>query len=534
MKKIVVYFILLFITIGTVVGQEFLSPLPTNKDERLTHGIAVYAVNDSFKEQFTQRLKEEMGKRSTDIQILKGIEEYPDILFLLDWNEELVRQAVKEFVIPVFIHRTKVESAVSQNCHIIRATDLNASGKAADFIKKIFYQGKRPVYSTIFEDRKEGYFQYRIPSVLALPDGKIIAFAEARAEGKTDCAENDIVAKISRDNGKTWGPMILVAESGEASLNNPTAVYVEEKSRIILMYQQYPPKQSEGSTQTGFEGDNICRVFISFSDDGGNTWSPKKDITLQAKLPSVTGFASGPGCGIRVVSGPDKGRILMPFNVSGGSNGWFNYLVYSDDLGETWNILPGHSSYGTNESQVVQLSDTCFMVNARCHRFPGEEAKAPYGWNPWNFSEVTRCRGEIPVSIRHTHTTWGDTRIRKDMPDPLCQGAIYRYSGLRRGEKSRILFVNPASGLTVPVDGRSYQRTPPMRMNGTVRVSYDDAGTWSHSKRIYGNRYTGFQYSVLTRLKEGMVGCIFEASPQIRFVVFNMEWLTSGEDKGEE
>lgn len=533
MNKIVtLFFLLVYIPIG--YAQQLYAPLPTDKEEKLMHCIAVKALNGTTEELFVRELLIGLGDNSSDIKVMKGVDEYPDLIFLIEQDQVQIEQAINNFVTPVLIRIAGNTTNTPEGCLEIEAeTYKDAATKAASLIKKIYYQGMRPVYSTIFENRKEGYNTYRIPSIVALPNGHIVAFTETRATETSDCAENDIVAKISTDGGLSWGKLIQVATSESSSLNNPTAVYIAEKKRILLMFQEYPPKQQEGTTKTGVEGEGICRIYTVFSDDNGKTWSSKKDITRQAKISSVTGFAFGPGIAIRVVSGPDKGRILVPVNASGGEGGWFNYLTYSDDLGENWGILPGQSSYGTNESQVIQVSDTEFCFNARCHRYLGDEQKAPEGWNPWNFSKVTRYRAMIPVEIKGTEVKWNATQIRTDMPDPLCQGSIFRYSGLVNGEKSRVLFSNPASQLTAPMEGRTYQATPPARMNGTVRISYDNGQTWAYSKRIYGNRYTEYQYSVLTNLGNGKVGCVFEAFPEVRFAVFDMEWLTSGHDEGE-
>ena len=174
--------------------------------------------------------------------------------------------------------------------------------------------------------------------------------------------------------------------------------YLEEKKCILLIFKEYPPKLNEGNTATGLDGENITRTYVTFSYDDGKTWTAKRDITAEVKLPVATGYATGPGVGIRVEKGKDKGRILIPVNVSGGRDGWFNYLVYSDDLGESWNILEGRSSYGTNESQIVEIAENEFIVNARCHKFEGSIHDRPVNWGPWNFPALTKYRGFIPVN----------------------------------------------------------------------------------------------------------------------------------------
>lgn len=407
----------------------------------------------------------------------------------------------------------------------------NAALECVNYLKKTFYSGNVPEYSTVFTPGEHGYIGFRIPSVVTLSSGRILAIIEARGEGRTDCAENDIVLKYSDDEGKTWSDIIQMAESGKASLNNPTSVYIKEKNRVLVMFQEYPPKLNEGSADSGFNG-NITRTYTIFSDDEGLTWSKKKDITKQIKQINATGYASGPGAMIRVTAGPDKGSIIAPLNVSGGKNGWYNYLAISNDFGENWNILEGKSSYGTNESQIVQLTDTEFLINARCHKFTDEKERVPEGWSPWNFGRVTRCRAYIPVTIQNGKAIWHKTRLRYDLPDPLCQGGIFRYSGLENGTISRLIFVNAANDISVP-DKRGFQRTPVARVNGTVRISYNNGRTWKYSKRFYGNRFTEFMYSVPTKLKSGKIGCLFEAGDVIKFASFGLDWLTCGEDKCE-
>ncbi|MGL4854209.1 MAG: exo-alpha-sialidase, partial [Lentisphaeria bacterium] len=149
-------------------------------------------------------------------------------------------------------------------------------------------------------------------------------------------------------------------------------------------------------------------TFITFSKDG-KEWTKPRDITSQVKRPADASYCSGPGAGILVKSGENKGRVIIPFNANGGSR-WTNYLVYSDDSGENWSIAAGESSYGTNESQVVQISDKEFLINARCHKFKDcESQNAPGGWSPWNFGRVTRNRANIPVTFSGGIAEWGKT-----------------------------------------------------------------------------------------------------------------------------
>ena len=48
-------------------------------------------------------------------------------------------------------------------------------------------------------------------------------------------------------------------------------------------------------------------------------------------------------------------------------------------------------------------------------------------------------------------------------------------------------------------------------------------------RRIYGDRLTGFQYSVMTKMPENKIGIIFECYPEIKFAVVDLDWLISGQ-----
>ena len=71
----------------------------------------------------------------------------------------------------------------------------------------------------VFEAGVDGYSHIRIPSLLTLEDGSLLAFAEGRAGG--DHAKNDIILKRSTDRGITWGSIQILDDQGGDSLNDP-------------------------------------------------------------------------------------------------------------------------------------------------------------------------------------------------------------------------------------------------------------------------------------------------------------------------
>jgi sialidase-1 len=342
-----------------------------------------------------------------------------------------------------------------------------------------------------------GYPTYRIPSLITTRRGTLLAFSEGR-QGKGDHTENDIVLRRSADLGRTWDEMRLLASDHPNVLVNPTAVEDHDTGRIWLMFQRYPEAAREREVVAGLEGDRICRSFIIHSDDDGRSWSEPLETTRSVKRPQVaTSLASGPGVGIQLRRGPHQGRLLVPFN-QGPPGAWKVYAAYSDDHGKSWRY--GETAADTsagfgNEVQMVELADGGVMLNARNQS--GD-----------HFRKVARSRdgGQSWTPLVDDH----------DLLDPECQATIVRYSDPLDGERNRILFANPSS--------------PDKRVNGTVRLSYDEGESWPVSRAVYPG---SFAYSCLTTMRDGTIGLLYERDDygKITFARFDLAWLTNGQDR---
>jgi sialidase-1 len=333
----------------------------------------------------------------------------------------------------------------------------------------------------------------------------VLAFAEGRAFA-SDQAHNKILLKRSADGGKSWSPPQIVAADGDNSLNNPTAVVDRNTGRIWLMFQRIPAHLREGSAEiaTGYEGTNVYRNFLIWSDDDGVTWSQPRDVTRSTKRPvGATTVASGPGLGLQLTRGRFRGRIIIPFN-EGPFWRWNDYAVFSDDSGATWHCgetVPGAlltDARGkirsqVNEVQMVELSDGSVMLNSR--QFAGAKVRK---------TAVSHDGG----------ASWSPVTDVPELRDPSCMASIFRYSFAYGGERNCLLFSGPDSD---------------RRRNGTIHASFDDGKSWPVKKVLWPG---SFAYSVLTRLPDGDVGCLFEADDCtcIIFARFPLSWLVTQPD----
>ncbi len=351
----------------------------------------------------------------------------------------------------------------------------------------------------VFVSGQEGYNTYRIPAIMQLESGRLLAFAEGRGSG-ADNGINDIVMKSSDDLGTTWSPLALVDDQPGRSLNNPCVVEVRtgiHAGRAIAMYQSYPTGCGESCVVPGNKGTNICRTFVKFSDDGGATWSSAVDVTASVKRPTiVTSVASGPGIGIQLRHGKHAGRIIMPFN-QGPYGVWACYAVYSDDGGDTWQYgeVAANGSAGTgNEVQMVERADGSLMLNSR--QFSG---------GGWRKTAISTDAG----------LTWSALANDDELPDPSCMAGLIALTDPLDGfAQSRLIFCGPNATA---------------RTNGFAWLSYDGGLTWPRKARVY---IGAFAYSLPVPLDCDRFGVFFEKDgyTRISLALIDFTDFTAGTD----
>ncbi len=361
-----------------------------------------------------------------------------------------------------------------------------------------------PQFFDVFTSGRDGYPNYRIPSLVVTKKGIVLALCEGRTKND-DHAANDLVLKRSTDGGITWGSLQLVRDEGESTCNDPVMTALDN-GRVLLFYACFPPDAHTKEVVSGYEG-KVTRHFTMHSDDDGATWNAPHEVTRGVKSADAQATSQGAGAGLQLRSGPRAGRVLVPMWRRSLPSIQQAYVAISDDLGETWRhspIVPNGRSdqnraHNMSEATLVELADGTIMLNGR-------------NWN-----------GPLPmfrkVSLsRDGGETWSQCVIETQLPEPQCQGSLTRFSGPHDDLQSRLLFSNPNSQ-----DGRK---------NGTIRLSYDDGKTWPVSKQLVAGTY---RYSSLAVLADKTILCLFEQgaskTPNITLARFTLDWLTDGTDK---
>ena len=133
---------------------------------------------------------------------------------------------------------------------------------------------------------------------------------------------------------------------------NPTEAGYRDKGNLYKDKELVGNIYFKSSDKNPFRVANTSYLWMSYSDDDGQTWSAPKDITPGIRQDWMKFLGTGPGTGIILRTGAHKGRILVPAyttnNIShlGGSQS--SRLIYSDDHGVTW-----HAGEAPNDNRPV-------------------------------------------------------------------------------------------------------------------------------------------------------------------------------------
>ena len=272
---------------------------------------------------------------------------------------------------------------------------------------------------------------YRIPGIVAMDDGTLLAYCEQR-DGTKDLTDINIVMKSSDDRGASWSDTAIIIDGMDNVLTVDNPVMIPDGDRVHLLYEAKYGLRARGGG-----------IFHCYSDDKGKTWSRPQQLFDGEQEFNL--FATGPGHGIRASDGTliaTAWVVLKSAGVRVSAHHPGSVLtVYSTDRGETWQlgeVVPQGEVTDPNESSIVELSDGRFLLNSRSLNDQRERAVAT---SPTGFSG------------------WSELRFDADLPDPVCFGS------LARCDDGRILFVNCDS--------------QERRERLTVRVSSDDGATWS-------------------------------------------------------
>lgn len=378
------------------------------------------------------------------------------------------------------------------------------------FIAAFSFSNSIAQYKTIpvFVSGTEGHKSYRIPAIISLPNGELLAFAEGRVHGAGDFGDINIVLKRSTDKGKTWSALQYVAEFDTLQCGNPAPVVditdpLYPQGRIFLFYNTGNNHEGEVRKGKGYK-----QVWYKTSTDGGHTWTEPTDITLQVHRPNYPQanaaydfkedwrtYANTPGHAMQFKSGKYKGRIYVAANHSAGgpqkqAEDYDAHGFYTDDHGKTFHLGASLNIPGSNESMATELSDGKLMFNSR--------------------NQKGDIRARIVCISSNGGQTWDTTYFDKNLPDPVCQASILTIG--KKKMKNILAFCNAAD--------------EKRRDNLTLRISFDEGISWKKRFMIYNNsnQRDAAAYSDIVKVAKKEIGVLYEKDNYSQIVFTIVKW----------
>ena len=276
---------------------------------------------------------------------------------------------------------------------------------------------------TVFSNRMAGSECYRIPTILRLASGALLAFAEQRVDGCGDNGENNLVLRRSYDDGATWDAISTVALGLGRPLSNPNPVEVQLGNGSVAVLLHYDTMNNPSAAS---HGQNV-QVW---SYDEGATWVDARNVT-EAMPAGYAGCMPGPSVGVQRSDGS------IYFSCHGfGLNG---FLYWSRDLGATWQASEVYETL--NECSIALLANESVAMNCRT----GGSYREQLTWS---------AGGEVLGRIQQP----------AGLIDPNCQGSLLAHGGA--------LYL-------------SNDNTTSGRSHITVKRSADDGSSWDEGLLVW-------------------------------------------------
>ena len=259
-------------------------------------------------------------------------------------------------------------------------------------------------------------------------------------------------------------------------------VEVEDKQPFTARGELYKDGKRVGNIYKNSElkVQQTCYLWMTYSDDDGETWANPTDITPMVKADWMKFCGTGPGAGVQL----KNGTIMFPVYCTNGNGKQSSFNVYSTDGGKTWNRGGSPNNGGDMQNASDELTESCIITldNGHLMQF------------------MRSYKGVVTTAVSTDNgLTWSETTTHSGIVDPYCQMSAVHYGTLTDPadgqQKEAIIFSNPAGG---------------GRKGGKVRIAFvnaDDTLTWAYSKLIEENKYV---YSSLTVMQDGNIGLIYE------------------------
>lgn len=371
----------------------------------------------------------------------------------------------------------------------------------------------------LFSTYDEHKVPYRIPAIVTARNGQLIALSDRRYSGADiGFGRVDLVGRISKDNGRTWGRDFMVlqghGEKHTTGYGDACLVADRDSNRVLLMCAAGHVSYWNSSVK---EPLRIARSYGTY-DPSSDTWkwSSPEDLTdhfykdlFSNKVVSMF-IGSGRIFQSRTIKVGSAYRIYAALCTKSG-----NFVVYSDDFGKEWNVL-GDPSVSCapkgDEPKCEELPDGSVLLSSR---------KSGGRWfNIYTYSDIKTAKGKWGEAA-DSYNTPGGIRNQGSPTD----GEIYIVKAIRKADNKKV----DVALQSVPAG--------PGRSNVTVYykelTQKEDYNSPGHFAADWDGEYLVSDkpgaYSTFTIQSDGTIGFYFEEEPewyQMVYIPLSLEIIT--------
>ena len=396
---------------------------------------------------------------------------------------------------------------------------------------------------TLFYSPRDGH-PYRIPAIATAPNGDIFAICDYRPCGNDiGYGEVDLVCRVSSDNGVTWTQERTIADGlghindgiWKMGFGDPAIVADRESNKVLVM--------SVCGNRTCWDGNygeenanpnRVSRLYITYDEEKKEwVYGAPEEVTesIYPKFVDKDGnvhaaslfIGAGKICQSRVVKKGEYYRLYCAvWNVTKTQRQHHNYVIYSDDFGQTWNVLGdlGYENCASkwgNEPKVEELPDGTVVLSSR--KYNGRY------FNLFTFADETYTTGSWMGEV-------GSNEVENGLSfgGNSTNGEIYKVKAVHKetGRICDLMFQSIPTG-----NDRSnvaiYYKEMEYNEDGTNKyTSTTFAQNWTKGKHVSTK---GSCYSTMIMQADGRIGFFFEEEPSgycMVYIPYSIEDLTGG------
>ena len=318
-------------------------------------------------------------------------------------------------------------------------------------------------------------------AAIELRDGGVLLAWDEYHGGQSDWSTGHIVARISRDRGRSWDPKFVLVEN-RGKMNTICPCLMRLQSGAIGL--AYFVKNDEGD----------CRTWWQISTDETKSWS--EPISASPAELGYHQIHNDRAVQLR------SGRIILPLSTADAPRFTFDtelvsFCFYSDDEGASW-----------NRSKTTV-------------RAPMRGAMEPVVVERIDGSLIMWVRTQLGFQYRSDSTDQGETWTQA-LPD----------FGLLSSESPLIVKRFPGSGDLLAVWNRvfdpytSHGRRSPLNS----AISRDDGDTWENDREIESERECNYSYPSIHFQGDEVLLSYYRTrerynSPEMKIKILPTQWF---------